>query len=153
MDSPGSGLRRAAATSWALAGLGVAGVAGASALAYADTFKPAVTAVPIVVVEPAAPELGPTPVPDVPQPPAPLATANDAPPLVAPEASIAQAPTTQETQPPDYTPRQTYEPAPAPVTHEATAPSTPPTTRRRNLTPTTVLAPNYSPHVTVSHGS
>jgi hypothetical protein len=159
MDSPRSGFRRAAVTSWALAGLGIAGVAGASALAYADTFKPSVTEAPIVVVEPALPELGPTPVLDVPQPPVPLATPNDAPPLVTPGTSIVQAPATQETPPPDYTPQQTYaprqsyEPAPAPVTQESTAPSAPPTTRRRDLTPTTVMAPNYSPHVTVSHGS
>jgi hypothetical protein len=153
MDSPRSGFRRAAATSWALAGLGIAGVAGASALAYADTFKPSVTAVPIVVLEPAAPELGPTPVPDVPQPPVPLATTDDAPPPVAPQMSIVQAPVTRETQTPEYTPRQSYEPAPAPVTQESTVPSAPPTTRRRNVTPTTVMAPNYSPHVTVSHGS
>jgi hypothetical protein len=106
--------------SWALAGLGIAGVAGASALAYADTVKRTVSEVPIVV---------------------------------APETSIAQAPVTEAQQSPEYTPQRTYEPAPAPATHESTAPSTPPTTRRRNLTPTTVMAPNYSPHVTVSHGS
>ena len=41
MSTPRSGFRRAAATSWTLAGLGIAGVAGASALAYADTVKPA----------------------------------------------------------------------------------------------------------------
>jgi hypothetical protein len=159
MDSPQSGFRRAAATSWALAGLGIAGVAGASTLAYADTVKPKATEAPIVVVEPAPPELGPTPVLDVPQPPVPFATTNDPPPPVTPEATVEQAPVTQETQPPEYTtrqtyePRQNYEPAPAPVTHESKAPTAPPTTRRRNLTPTTVMAPNYSPHVTMSHGS
>ncbi len=42
MTSPRSGFRRAAVASWTLAGLGVAGVAGASALAYADTYKPPV---------------------------------------------------------------------------------------------------------------
>ena len=41
MDSPRSGFRRAAIASWALAGIGVAGVAGASALAYTETLKPA----------------------------------------------------------------------------------------------------------------
>ena len=40
MNSPRSGFRRAAIASWALAGLGVAGVAGASEMAYADTLKP-----------------------------------------------------------------------------------------------------------------
>ncbi|MCW2686089.1 MAG: hypothetical protein JWR37_979 [Mycobacterium sp.] len=39
MDSPSAGFRRAAAASWALVGIGIAGVAGASALAYADTVK------------------------------------------------------------------------------------------------------------------
>ena len=42
MTSPRSGFRRAAVASWTLAGLGVAGVAGASALAYAETYKPPV---------------------------------------------------------------------------------------------------------------
>jgi periplasmic protein TonB len=158
MDSPHSGFRRAAATSWALAGLGIAGVAGASALAYADTFKSEGTEAPIVVVQPAPSELGPTPVLDAPRPPVPVATAND-PPLVTPETTIEQPPVTQETQPPEYSPRQTYEPqqtyepAPAPMTRESKAPSAPPTTRRRNLTPATVMAPNYSPRVTMSHGS
>ena len=41
MHSPRSGFRRATVASLALAGIGVAGVAGASALAYADTLKPA----------------------------------------------------------------------------------------------------------------
>ena len=41
MNSPRSGFRRAAVASWALAGIGVAGVAGASQLAYAGTLKPA----------------------------------------------------------------------------------------------------------------
>jgi hypothetical protein len=153
MDSPRSGFRRAAVTSWALAGLGIAGVASASALAYADTFKPQVTEAPIAVVEPALPELGPTPARDVPQPPVPLATPNDPPPLVTPGTTIEQSPATHETQPPEYTPQQSYEPAPAPVTRESKAPTAPPTTRRRDLTPTTVMAPNYSPRVTVSHGS
>jgi hypothetical protein len=39
MDSPRLGLRHAAVTSWALVGVGIAGVASASALAYADTVK------------------------------------------------------------------------------------------------------------------
>ena len=40
MTSPRSGFRRTAIASWALAGIGAAGVAGASSLAYADTLKP-----------------------------------------------------------------------------------------------------------------
>jgi protein TonB len=154
MDSPQSGFRRAAATSWALAGIGMAGVAATSALAYADTFKPQATEAPIVVVEPAPPdELGPAPVLDARQPPVPGAPPNDPPPLVTPQTIIEQHPVTQETQAPEYTPRQTYQPVPAPVTHQSKAPSAPPTTRRRDLTPTTVIAPNYSPRITISHGS
>ena len=34
------GFRRAKVTSWVLVGVGIAGVGGASALAYADTVKP-----------------------------------------------------------------------------------------------------------------
>ena len=60
MSTPRSGFRRAAATSWTLAGLGIAGVAGASALAYADTVKPAEALVPADAVElPAVPDAAP----------------------------------------------------------------------------------------------
>ena len=156
MDSPRSGLRRARAASWALAGVGVAAVAGTSALAYADTFKPAATHAPIIVVDPAPPELVPTPVQDVPAPLGPVTTATDpAPPITAdppaappPPPTVAQAPVTRETPVPEYTPEYTPQ-----QTYESHAPSTPPTTKRRNLTPTTVMAPNYSPQITVSRGS
>lgn len=37
MDTPGNGFRRAATASWVLAAAGVAGVVGASVVAYADT--------------------------------------------------------------------------------------------------------------------
>ncbi len=69
MDTPRQGFRRAAVTSWALVGLGVAGVAGASALAYSDTVKPAVVAVPADV---AVPQQAPEPPPVTMTPPAPL---------------------------------------------------------------------------------
>jgi protein TonB len=161
MDSPRTGFRRATATSWALVGVGIAGVAGASALAYADTFKPPKAEAPFVAVDPAPPELGPTPALDVPAASDPVATPTDPVPPMAPETTAALAPVTSEIPAPVYTPqytpeyapRQTYEPSPAPVTHESQAPTTPPTTKRRNLTPTTVMAPNFSPHVSVSRGS
>jgi protein TonB len=138
MDSPRSGFRRAAATSWALAGIGVAGVAGASTLAYADTFKPPIE-IPAEVAIPAATV-------DPPPDPAPVTT----------EAPQAVAPVTTEAPVQKYTPEQTYEQAPAPVTHVAPAPTkvtTAPTTKRRVSTPTMVQSPNYSPHVSVSRGS
>ncbi|MDT5070812.1 MAG: hypothetical protein QOH82_132, partial [Mycobacterium sp.] len=71
MDSPRSGLRRARAASWALAGLGVAAVAGTSALAYADTIKPPSTEAPVVAIDP-APEQGPAAAFDVPAAPGPV---------------------------------------------------------------------------------
>jgi len=39
MDSPQVGFRRAAVASWALVGVGIAGVLGGSVLAYADTIE------------------------------------------------------------------------------------------------------------------
>ncbi|HKH50540.1 MAG TPA: hypothetical protein VKA77_01845 [Mycobacterium sp.] len=53
MDSSRSGFRRAAAASWALAGIGIAGVAGASVLAYGDTVKPVSAEPPADAVKPA----------------------------------------------------------------------------------------------------
>lgn len=163
MDSPTSGLRRATAMSWALAGLGVAGVAGTSTLAYADTFTPPAVQAPVVAVDLAPPELGPPPPLDMPPPPdagnAP--TEPDPAPPTAPETTDAPAPPTRQTPVPDYTPQytpqyrppQTHQPYSPPVTEQSQPPATPPTTKRRNLTPTTVMAPNFSPHVSVSHGS
>ncbi|GLP76721.1 hypothetical protein TUM20983_38310 [Mycobacterium antarcticum] len=136
MDSPRSGFRRAAAASWALMGLGVAGVAGASALAYVDTVKPPVAT---AAVESAPPQVIP-----------PLIS----PPLVEPPPVPDVSTTTVEPAPePQYTPVPEYTPVPQ-YTTQAPAPraSTPPTTKRR-LAPTTVMAPNYSPQITVSRGS
>jgi len=162
MDSPRSGLRRARATSWALVGLGVAGVAGTSTLAYADTVKPPATQEPVVAADPVPAERNPLPDLDGPAAPGAVTTTTDPAPLatsdplhpVTPEPTIEQAPVTDGAPVPDstpkYAPQQTYQPAPAPITH---APATPPTTKRRNLTPSTVMAPNYSPPITVSRGS
>ena len=170
MDSPRLGFRRAAVTSWALVGVGVAGVAGASALAYADTVDPAVADVGADAAIPTHEELVPSsaenlpPAPDVvttaegpPPPPIPVTTAPPAP-EYTPQTTVEQPPVETYTPVPEYTaqhmPEPTVEQAP-PVTHQApaTQAQAPPTTKRRNLTPTTVMAPNYSPHVTISRGS
>ncbi len=165
MDSPRLGFRRAAVTSWALVGMGMAGVAGASALAYSDTVKPAVADVGADAAMPAPEELVPSPADDL--PPAPdVMTAAEAPPppipattpppaaAYTPRTTVEQAPESTYTPTPEYTPQPNLEQAP-PVTHQAPATQapSPPTTKRRNLTPTTVVAPNYSPHVTISRGS
>jgi hypothetical protein len=170
MDSPRLGFRRAAVTSWALVGVGIAGVVGASALAYADTVKPAVADVGTDTAIPKHEELIPSqaenlsPAPDVvtttvgPPPPPISATTAPPPPEYTPQTTLEQPPLATYTPAPEYTPQYTPEPtveqAP-PDTHQAPATQTqaPPTTKRRNLTPTTVMAPNYSPHVSISHGS
>jgi protein TonB len=157
MDSPRLGFRRAAVTSWALVGVGMAGVAGASTLAYTDTVQPAVADVGADAAIAAPEELVPSPAenlppaPDVvtttevPQPPPIPATTPPPAPEYTPQTTVEQAPL------PEYTP---VEQSP-PITHQAptTQAQAPPTTKRRNLTPTTVMAPNYSPHVTMSRGS
>jgi hypothetical protein len=163
MDSPRLGFRRATVTSWALVGIGIAGVAGASTLAYADTVNPPVADVPVDAA--AREELVPAPAeslqpePDVlttteiPPPPPTPETIAPAPSM--PETTAEQAPVTQET-PATYSPETTAEQAPAPATQEAPTPKVtapPTTTKRRQVTPTTVMAPNYSPHITVSRGS
>jgi hypothetical protein len=166
MDSPRLGFRRAAVASWALVGVGIAGVAAASALAYADTVKPAVADVGTDAAIPTHEELIPSqaenlpPAPDVVTttegpPPTPIsATTAPPPPEYTPQTTVEQPPLANYTPAPDYTPEPTVEQAP-PATHKApaTQAQAPPTTKRRNLTPTTVMAPNYSPHVTISHGS
>jgi protein TonB len=170
VDSPRLGFRHAAVTSWALVGVGIAGVAGASALAYADTVKQVVADVGTDAAIPTHEELVPgpaenlAPAPDVvtttegsPPPPI-LATTAPPGPEYPPQTTVEQAPVATYAPAPEYTPRYTPEPTveqPPPVTHQApaTQAQAPPTTKRRNLTPTTVMAPNYSPHVTISHGS
>ncbi len=159
MDSPRSGLRRATAASWALAGLGIAGVAGASTLAYADTYKPPVAEDPVYVVETPAPEVAPAPVLAVPPPPADLVIAPvdvtptvDVPPPPPPVATAVTKPV--------YTPRYTQQEQPvaqaaAPAAQQtpAAAPKPPTSTTRRRLTPATVMSPRATPRVTASHGS
>ena len=173
MDSPRLGFRRAAATSWALVGVGITGVAGASFLAYTDTVKPAVADVGADAATPAPEELVPSPAENLPPAPDVVTTAEGPPPPIpatipppaaeyAPQTTVEQPPVPTSTPvreyTPQYTPRYTPEPtveqAP-PVTHQApaTKAQAPPTTKRRNLTPATVMAPNYSPHVTISRGS
>jgi hypothetical protein len=168
MDSPRPGFRRAAVTSWALVGVGMAGVAGTSALAYCDTVKPAVADVGADAAIPAPEELVPSPADDLPSAPDVMTTAEVPPPIPAttpppaaeytPQTTVEQAPASTYTPTPEYTPQYTSEPTieqSPPVTHQAPASQAqaPPTTKRRNLTPTTVMAPNYSPHVTISRGS
>ncbi|KAA0083748.1 hypothetical protein CIW52_14505 [Mycolicibacterium sp. P9-64] len=152
MDSPRSGFRRARAASWALVGVAVTGVTGASTLAYADTVKPPSTQ---VSVEPAVLQPNPPSAPEPEPAPIPVTTTTDP---VIPEPTMVEqpSPTEQPSAPVDqYTPRhdaQQTQSAPTPASAEP-RPSTPPTTKRRNLTPSTVMAPNYSPHVTISRGS
>jgi hypothetical protein len=131
MNSPRSGFRRAAIASWALAGLGVAGVAGTSVLAYGDTLKPVAADAP-AAIEPAAAEtavnLDPGPIT-----PAPALAQEIPAPVVAPEPTQAYTPAPAYTAPPapQYTqtyapaPAQTYEPAPAYTAPAQSAPSGP----------------------------
>jgi outer membrane biosynthesis protein TonB len=154
MDSPSSGFRRAAAASWALAGIGVVSVGGVSVLAYNDTVKPAAADVSTDVVEQAPAQVVPPPA----EPPAPppvdvvTTTAEPPPPPPPPVTTEQQAPVETYTPVPRYTPQQTVEQAPATQPAPTKAP-TAPTTQRRQLTPTTVMAPNFSPHVSRSRGS
>ena len=106
MHSPRSGFRRAAVASWALAGMGIAGVVGASALAYAETVKPAAAEVP-AAADLSAPETAVSiaPEPTRVAPVAPATTESPAPP-VAPQPTVRQAPAQA------YIPAPTYAPAP-----------------------------------------
>lgn len=161
MNSPRSGFHRATAASWALVGLGVAGVAGASSLAYADTFTPAAEA-PVEVAVPVAPEdVGPPTDPDLPAAPDIVTTPVDPTPApvavpTEPTPTQIQTPVTTDAPVPQYTPQQTYEQAPAYDTRQTRVPAptkTAPPTTRHVKPPTTVNSPNYSPHVTISRGS
>jgi protein TonB len=167
MTSPRSGFRRAAIASWTLAGFGVAGVAGASALAYADTYRPP-------VAEATAPEAVEPAVIDAPVnlPPAPPVVVP--PPTVdapAPEPVATEAPV--QTYTPKYTPEPTYTPkyTQAPVVQQAPVQQAPvvqaPVQQapkssssfpiRQSHVPVgggqTSGGSNFSPHVTISRGS
>ncbi|MDX1872499.1 hypothetical protein SBI67_10230 [Mycolicibacterium sp. 120266] len=167
MESPRSGFRRAGAVSWALTGLGVAGVAGASTLAYADTFKPATPPpVEVALTAPddataalAVPDMAAEPDVQTPADPAPVLppettrsettppeTTPPAPPLVTAVAPIPPYSPPSDEQPPAPSTRATHPPTPTTVT-------TSPSTTRRVPRPTTVNSPNYSPHITISRGS
>jgi periplasmic protein TonB len=154
MDSPRQGFRRAAATSWTLVGIGLAGVTGASALAYADTFKPAPDSPPDVAVP--EPQLVPDAGPSLAPPPADLTTPETTPETTSeapPPAPVPDPPVTTAPPTPEYTPTYTPKYTPEPTYQTPAAPSsTPPTTKRR-YAPTTVMAPNYSPHISISRGS
>ncbi|NTY61537.1 hypothetical protein [Mycolicibacterium sphagni] len=163
MNSPRSGFRRAAVASWALAGIGVAGVAGASALAYADTLRPAPVDVPAVdsvagdpatdpaVYGPPVPEVVPST--DVPAPPAPPAP--EPVPTYTPEP-VTQAPV--ETTTPRYTPAPQYTPKTvvqqAPVQQTQAPASQPAFPIRTSHTPSVgSSSPVFVPHVTRARGS
>lgn len=155
MDSPSSVLRRAAVASWALTGVGVAGVAAASTFAYADTLKPAAQPSTDVAVQTTADTSGEaTPVVEIPvvipapvEPPVPLPSPEPPPATTAPRIS-------------NSVPTQSVEEDAPPVVRKPAASTAPtkaapaPATTRRVNTPTTVQSPKFSPpHITVSRGS
>ncbi|MBX7431387.1 hypothetical protein JDV09_04575 [Mycobacterium sp. Y57] len=169
-SSPRSGFRRAAAASWALTGLGIMGIAGASVVCYVDTLKPVSASTPpdgvrLATEEGAedaglnpAPNIGPVPEDDAVDPPETwLTTAPPAPPEYVPQTTVEQAPeytqTPEYTQAPEYTPQTTVDQAP--VIIEAAPPTVkkPTSTTHRRQSTTTRLAPSYSPPVVRSRGS
>lgn len=160
MNSPRSGFRRAAVASWALSGIGVAGVAGASALAYADTVRPAPVEVP--AVEPVAGDPGTSPVVYGP-PVSEVVSPSDAPPPPPPGPAptytpepVTQAPVetyTPRTAPaPQSTPKTAVQQAPAQQTQ--TSASQPAFPIRTSHTPSVgSSSPVFVPHVTRARGS
>jgi protein TonB len=162
MNSPRSGFRRAAVASWTLAGLGIAGVAGASALAYADTYRPPVAEAPAPeAVEPAVID-APVSLPPAPPVVLPPPTVDAPPPASAATEAPAQTYTPQYTPAPTYTPKYTQAPvvqeAPvqqAPVQQAPKSSSSFPI--RQSHVPAggaqTSGGNSFSPHVTISRGS
>lgn len=63
MNSPSSGFRRAAAASWLLVGVGVAGTVGASVVAYAGTVQKQSGQIPAAEASPTVPLVVGTPTP------------------------------------------------------------------------------------------
>lgn len=135
MNTPRSGLRRAAIAAWLLAGVGAAGVAGTSKLVYAETLASAAEQTLTTVesgvqdpvpdpaagpLDPDAAEAAPTPPPGVvPQPvsevpaaPGPQTPANTPPPAYSPPPPSAPSPSAPlpSAPAPEYT-------APAPALH------------------------------------
>jgi hypothetical protein len=170
MDSPRSGFRRANATSWTFAGIGITGVVGASALAYADTEKPAAADLPAVVESVVSngvtvPVSNPPSAADAPTlvsaPPPPASQAAPVP-VAPPEPVGKSAPVEVQTASPRYTPEPRYAPEPTyqqpPATHQV-QPSSPQSTFpiRTSHTSTSGGSPNFTPpkvpHVTRSRGS
>ena len=161
MSTPRSGFRRAAATSWTLAGLGIAGVAGASALAYADTVKRAEALVPADAVElPAVPEAAPVNVPAAPiaPPPAvmlPAPTVEAPAPVVAPPVYVPQQAPVQ--QAPVYTPPKPVYQAPVQQAPVQQAPAQPAFPIRTSHVPAggsrSTGGNSFSPPVTRARGS
>ena len=161
MKTPRSGFRRAAATSWTLAGLGIAGVAGASALAYADTVKRAEALVPADAVElPAVPEAAPVNVPAAPiaPPPAvmlPAPTVEAPAPVVAPPVYVPQQAPVQ--QAPVYTPPKPVYQAPVQQAPVQQAPAQPAFPIRTSHVPAggsrSTGGNSFSPPVTRARGS
>lgn len=159
MNSPRSGFRRAAVASWALAGIGVAGVAGASALAYADTLRPAPAEAPAAGPIPEDPGTGPVlsgpPVPDV-GPSTDIPPAPAPPPAPPPAPAVTEAPaathTPQYTPAPQYTPKTAVQQAPP---QETQAPASQPAFPIRTSHAPSVgsSSPNFTPHVTRTRGS
>lgn len=166
MDSPRSGFRWAAVTSWALAGIGVAGVAGASALAYGDTVKPAPVATPavdtvatdpVVGLPPPSPvETTPPPAPAVEMTPPPAPAVETTPPPI-PEPTVTRAPVEVDT--PAATPKPVSTPKPV----QQQAPAAPSTKSQSAFPIRQSHVPlsgggasggnSFSPHVTISRGS
>ncbi|BBY63838.1 hypothetical protein MHEL_20810 [Mycolicibacterium helvum] len=149
--------------SWALSGIGVAGVAGASALAYADTVRPVPAEAPAadsvagdpatspVVYGPAVPEaVSPTDTPPPPPPPVPepAPTSNPEPVTQAPVETY----TPRSTPAPQYTPKTAVQQAPVQQTQApASQPAFP---IRTSHTPSVgSSSPNFTPHVTRTRGS
>lgn len=174
MDSPRVGFRRAALVSWTLTGIGIAGVAGASALAHSDTVKPPVAQAAVLVGEP-VPNT-PPPAPDVPSSIVDTASDSGSRTLEPPELTTGPAPTTTGpapivarsapvvSEPPPEVPvprsPQVYAPTPEP-TATLHPPAPAPTTKVQNGFPIrTSHSPagggsstnKFTPH-TVSRGS
>jgi len=159
MNTPRSGFRRAAVASWTLAGIGVAGVAGASALAYADTYRPPVAeATAPEAVEPAVVD-APVNLPPAPPVVLPLPTVETPPPPPAPEPVVTEAPA--QTYAPKYTPEPTYTPeyTQAPAVQQAPVQQAPKSSFPIRTTHVPVGGGqtsggnSFSPHVTISRGS
>jgi periplasmic protein TonB len=141
MDSPRAGYRRAAAASWALAGLALTAVGGASALAYADTVKQQST-------DAAADSTLPAPAVDQSSTPTPIATPVPDPPGPSPVVDQSSTAASTEAPVPDTAePSATIEQAPPVVTTTATV------RRSTPVAPTTSMAPNYSPGLSPGSGS